>query len=450
MEERNNIKKIRSEIKAIEDAKNNKRKELKELYDNLTNNEEFLDIIMLQIGKDIEEKFPGVKFRIIARIKSPESFYAKRENDLLGLTDKKEIDKVYIYDIIALSIIIEEVPDTIKANDEKFDSHMSELIEIRNETKGNIIKYENEIKEYEKRILEDEVVCKQHKEQLTKNNKVVNDIKIKLSKKPNDEELKEMHSYLEDIQSYIYTNISDLEKRIENIKKDIIEKNNTTIKRTKDRYSRENNDCNQALADYIVKNLEKFDNMKVLKINPIPKRLKNKENYDGYKATHNCFEIEYYLENGKKIKYIIEIQGKSIDAFYIADRGKAAIYHINPTEQPGKIVKQKKLPDILSINTEEKKKEFIREFDRKVPRFRIYVPSLISGAEKEELISKGENVNRGKVYKLGKRENFMVYYWNQLVGNEAIGIDKHEEELKKIATDEEDKSLLPDDGEIYK
>lgn len=443
--EKSNLKNVIKGIKSVEDAKNEKRKELKELYDNLTKNDEFLDIIMLQIGKDIEEKFPEVKFRILARIKSPESFDAKRENDLLGLTDKKEIEKVNIYDIIALSIIIEEVPDTVKANDEKFDTHMKELIGLRNETKIIIEKYENEIKEYENRIREDEESFRVHNEQLKTNEQMIEDVERQLIQNTDNEELLRTIEYLKSTEKYIKKNISDFEKRIANIKKDITEKEKTTIKRTKERYSRENNDCNQALADYIVTNMEKFDNMKALNINPIPKRLKHKENYDGYKATHNCFEAEVMLDDEQKLRYPFEVQGKSIDAYYIADRGKAAKYHINPTAQPGKIVKQKKLPDILGIKTEEQKEQFIREFDKKVPRFRIYVPSVISKEEKENLIEKGENAYRGKVYKLGKRESFMIYYWNQLVGNEEIGIEKHIEEFKKISQED----ILPDDGGEY-
>lgn len=437
---------LKANIKSVEDSKNKKRKELKDLYDVLTQNEEILDIIILQIGKDIEQKFPGVKFRILARIKSPDSFFAKRENDLLGLVDKKEIERVSIYDIIALSIIIEEVPDSIKANDEKFDSHMKELIAIRKDTKSNLDKYEKEIKEYQNRINEDKTNLEKHKQKLAETREAIKQLE---EDSDNQSEIrKNYYTYLKNIESYIIENICNFERRIRNIENDILEKQNSTIKRTKDRYSRENNDCNSTLADYIVRNLERFDNIRALNIVPITKRLKNKENYDGYKATHNCFEAEIQ-SNGETIRYIFEVQGKSIDAFYIADRGKAAKYHVNQSAQPGKIVKQKKLPDIMNIRTKEQKIEFVKEFDRKVPRFRIYIPSSISIDKKEELLDNGEDAYRGKVYKLSKRECFVLYYFNQLAGNKELDIESNPDAFKVISRTKEESCILPDDGDIY-
>ena len=98
--------KTKDKISIIENAKDEKRTQMRNLYSSLTKNQEFLDLLMIQIGKDIEEKFPGVKFRLISRIKTENSFSDKLENDLVGLVDKKRIEEVKIYDVIALSIII--------------------------------------------------------------------------------------------------------------------------------------------------------------------------------------------------------------------------------------------------------------------------------------------------------------------------------------------------------
>ena len=53
-------------ITNIEKAKNKKRNEMKKMYNSLVNNQEMLDILMLQLGKNIEKKFPGLEFRLIS------------------------------------------------------------------------------------------------------------------------------------------------------------------------------------------------------------------------------------------------------------------------------------------------------------------------------------------------------------------------------------------------
>ena len=78
-------------ITNIEKAKNKKRNEMKKMYNSLVNNQEMLDILMLQLGKNIEKKFPGLEFRLISRIKTEKSFYNKLENDLSNLSEITDI-----------------------------------------------------------------------------------------------------------------------------------------------------------------------------------------------------------------------------------------------------------------------------------------------------------------------------------------------------------------------
>ena len=147
-----NFEQARNNLAIVEEAKNSKRTEIKNLYKSLTKNQEILDFLMIQIGKDIEQRFPGVKFRLISRIKTEKSLSDKVENDLAGLTDKKKISELEIYDIIALSIIIEKVPDEIKTGDASFDDRISELIHIRNDSKINIKIHEEQYEGYKNRI----------------------------------------------------------------------------------------------------------------------------------------------------------------------------------------------------------------------------------------------------------------------------------------------------------
>lgn len=430
--------KTKDKISIIENAKDEKRTQMRNLYSSLTKNQEFLDLLMIQIGKDIEEKFPGVKFRLISRIKTENSFSDKLENDLVGLVDKKRIEDVKIYDVIALSIIIEDVPDNIKANDSSFDSHMEELIGIRKDSKLNLELHQNELNEYKSRI-----------ELLQE--KSINKLKWK---EENDKKLQEISEIEEDIfgikdhllkvSEDLEKDIADIDEQINNLLKDV--KNmKTIVRRTKDRYEKENNECNHALADFIIKNLTKFDNVKTIGLMEVPRRLKQKENYDGYRAVHNCYDAKIKVKNkdGKDedFYFVCEIQGKSIDAFYVADRGKAARYHTNQKKEPGKIVKEKVLPDILKVNTPEEIEEFRKEVVKKVPAFRIY-------RHINEIDENGQKSGRPpEVYKLSLKESFMLYYYNQLFGNKELKIEAEKERLDELV----DSNKLPDnDYRVYR
>ncbi len=432
------FEKTKDKIAVTEDAKNEKRLEMMNMYNNLVKNQEFLDILMIQMGKDIEEKFPGVEFRLISRIKTEKSFSDKLENDLIGLVDKKKIEDVKIYDTIALSIIIESVPDDIKANDPSFDSHMAELIRMRKDTHTNLKLHNAQIEEYKRRIEE----LKAKKQQ-------------KLSwKESNDKKIQELETleddiygildHLNKISNGLKSAVNDMDEQISHIEQDI--KNmKSIISRTKDRYAREDNECNHALADFIIRNLVKFDNVKTLNLTEIPKRLKQKENYDGYRAIHNCYSTQMRVrtddDKEENFHFICEIQGKSIDAFHVADRGKAARYHTNQAQEPGKICKRKKLPNILDVNTPEEIEKFKQEVEKNVPRFRVYTHSNYVDNEESGVRKSPE------VYKLTLKECFMLYYANQLLGNEKLKIESKRDELKNLV---ESKKLPDDDYRLYR
>lgn len=432
-----NLIKTKDQIAIVEKAKNDKREEIRNLYETLTQNEEILDILMIQIGKDIEERFPGVKFRLISRIKTEKSLSDKVENDLAGLVDKKKIDEIKIYDIIALSIIIEHIPDEVHTGDLSFDSHITELIQIRNDTKAFLKMHKAQMKEYERRM---EELKGKKKEKIEA--KKINDKKIKELKDAGFNEY-EIIEHLSKISEALSMAEKDMNETMKNISEDT-EKMQVIIDRTIDRLDKENNECNHNMADYIIKNLTKFDNVKALNLENIPNRLKQKENYDGYRATHNCYEMQMSVsnENGKDedINYICEIQGKSIDAFYVADRGKAAKYHTNQTEVPGKIVKRKKLPDVLKYKTKKEIEELRKEVDRTVPQYRIYRHT----SENNENGDKRKNSQ--DVYKLSKKECFVLFYSNQLFGNEMLEISPH----KTILDDVVKTNKLSDIGQKYK
>lgn len=434
--------KTKDRITIIENAKNEKKAEMNALYKSLTENPEFLDLLMIQIGKDIEENFPGVRFRIISRIKTEKSFSDKLENDLIGLMDKKKIEEVKIYDIIALSIIIEHVPHNIKSNDASFNSHISDLIDIRENTKASLKLHKEQLADFRRRI---EVLekRKQEKNDLKQENdtKIAELVKaIKSSTKLKDI-LENQMNHLLNIGKSIDADIKAIDEQIKDLQKDI-ENMESIIERTKDRYDKEDNECNHALADFLIKNITKFDNVKALNLVEIPKRLKQKENYDGYRAVHNCYESRIRVKNEKdkeeEFYFMCEIQGKSIDAFYVADRGKAAKYHTNPKQEPGKIVKSKRLPDILNIKTPEEIEAFREKVRTTVPRFRIY----------RHVIPKDKTVkSTADVYQLSLKECFMYYYYNQLFGNEELGMIPQTQRLNDLVSGDK---LTDEDGKVYR
>ena len=434
--------KTKERITILEKAKNEKRKEMNNLYKSLTENSEFLDLLMIQIGKDIEENFPGVRFRLISRIKTEKSFADKLENDLIGLVDKKRIEEVKIYDIMALSIIIDHVPHNIKSNDASFDAHISELIEIRENTKASLKLHKKQLEDYKQRI-NHLLERKGEKTALQQENyeKIAEVIKLQKTSTELKEFLEKQAEHLLKLGQYIDSDIESIDDQVKDLQNDI-ENMEAIIERTIDRFDKEDNECNHAMADFLIKNITKFDNVKALNLTEIPKRLKQKENYDGYRAVHNCYEcrIRAKNENDKEEEFyfMCEIQGKSIDAFYVADRGKAAKYHTNPRQEPGKIVKNKKLPDILKINTPEEIEQFREKVRTTVPRFRIY----------RHIISKGKNEQeQADVYQLSMKESFMHYYFNQLFGNEQLGMQPKKKELDDLVKGEK---LTDEDGKIYK
>lgn len=434
--------KTKERITVLEDSKNEKRQEMNSLYESLTQNTEFLDLLMIQIGKDIEENYPGVRFRLISRIKTEKSFGDKLNNDLIGLVDKKKIEEVKIYDIIALSIIIEHVPHNIKSNDLSFDTHISELIAMRQNTQASLKLHKEQLAEFENRIKTLNERKIQKKDFKQKNDiQIANVTKEIERQKERSEFLQEQLSHLIAVGQSIDEDIETIDTQIKYVQNDI-QNMLSIIERTKERFAKEDNECNHALADYLIKNLTKFDNVKALNLTEIPKRLKQKENYDGYRAVHNCYEsrIRVKNEDGKEedFYFVCEIQGKSSDAFYVADRGTAAKYHTNPRQEPGKVVKSKKLPDVLKIQTDEQLAEFREKVRRTVPRYRIYRHSFSKNNTES---------SPADVYQLSMKECFLCYYYNQLFGNEQLGMQANKAVLDNIVLSDK---LSDKDGKTYK
>lgn len=412
---------IKSKIALMDDAKNKKREEMRNLYDRLIENEENLDLLIMQLGKEIGRLFPSLKFKLIARIKSEKSFEDKLENALNKCSDLKSVNDVQIYDIIGLNVVIEEVPNDVISEDFKksssyedaFDLNITGLINERESKKLDMKVLKKIIKKEEKQIRKLKNFMKKKCEKLAK-------LKETILKNPDNEILKEIILDYENDINNCNMQIGELTQKI-NILREVLE---NTKKSVEDK----NNECNHEFAKFIVRKLSDFEGIQILGLKGIKNRFKILDKDNGYKSIHNCFSFSVKQQD-KKVKYICEIQGKSINAFNQANNGRAAKYHVSPQAKKGKRLKNKNLPDILSVNTPEEKEMFLKQLRKSLPKFRLY-----------------RNLNgNAEVYNLSLRECYMYYYYNQLFGNEILGIQKNNEHINAIVTS----GILSDDSKIY-
>ena len=409
---------IIDEIKDLKQIKLDKQTKMIKQYETLSKSDKFIDIVMLQFAKEIEEKFRGVEFRVISRIKSNESFNNKLYNLLNSAKNKEEVKKINIYDIIGLTVVIEEVPEFLNTKDEDFNNQINDAISRRDETRNIIEINKSEIEMYKKRL--DEIENK-----LEKNNKFIINTKDRLEK-ISAENIEDI-DYLKSVIEHLEVINEDYNAETENNKRYGDNINKSLIRAT-EREIRENNACSHILSKYIVQNFTKFENLSKFNLKSVEGRLRNKREFNGYKATHDTFVSTLNID-GKIIEIPFELQGKSLGAYREADKGIAAMYYRGGNIESGSAIpKNKKLPDILKISNEEERLKLIKELEYKLPSFRIYYPKSIN--------KENQNTITGGIHKFSQRENFIVYYGNELMGNKKLKIEPKKEEFAKVVTDD--------------
>ena len=402
------------EIKDLKQLKLDKKIELLKSYEEFSKSEKIMDIIMIQLGKEIEEKFPKVKFRIISRIKAKESFSNKVSNLLIKAKNEEEISKINIYDTIGLSVIIEEVLEYLNTSDDEFNNHINEIITRRSDTQSIIDMTKKEIIACTKRMEESLAILKENELLQKENNEILNSL---------TDENHLIKEYFLKISKYLKTVELNYKARVENIIRD--EKNrNTVFKRATQRQIRENDEISHILSNYIVKNFCNFENLNMFNLNEIEGKYKNKRKYNGYKATHNSFISNLKLDN-QTFNIPFEVQGKSIRAFREADKGIQALYHICGN---GIIPKDKKMPNLLQIVSNDEKEKFLEELEVKLPKFRIYISKKSFKNDLEKKVN--------SIYKLSQRENFLLYYGNELLGNEILNIEARKDDFDIVVSNE--------------
>ncbi len=427
------VGKIREELKVEDEIKRNVKQRVLESYKNIKNLEEIVDILMIQIAKDVKQTFPGVNFRLFSRIKSEDSLNNKIDN-ILKTRSKEDMQDYIMKDIIGISVVVESVPNEVSVNDEDFDSRIQELINKREETKKTCEGYKEDSKNNDKTIANYKDRLKEAEHLILKNGEMI-------AKAETDKLSKEFVDYLNETQEYLSTNYKNLEKSLENRKREM-ETKNTIIQRSEERIMREDEDCKEIIADYIIKHLASFKNIKSLHVKDIKDELEIKRKYNGYTAVHNCLSINLTDSEGENIFIPFEVQGKTIEAYQESNRGKSSEYHVKQ-KVTSSVVKPKikQIPEFLRIDdsniSESLKEERKEKLKKSLPVYRVYYTDK----------SKDEE---GKVYKLSTKESFMLFYQNLLIGNETLGIENDKELLKIIVDKENHKNYLSiEDSDIY-
>lgn len=423
----------KDKIATFQKEKNNKIKEMEEMYENLTKNQELLDIVMLQMAKDVEERFPGVEFEIISRIKSKSSFQNKLQNDLSAVSNMKELRELQIYDIIALTLIVSHVPygtvSSANKNDEcydaDFDGYVTNLLKSRKSAEDRILQLQKSLESKNERIKEKNKIMQEK-------NSLIESTNSKLEKCDKDDK---------QLKTELTNNIEEYKKDIKNIEVDIkyikndIKEVQEGIAGQRAGYAQLDNMCNHRLAEFIERNLCKYPNVKAIGLTEIPDRFKPINKYNGYVAAHDCFKMKTIGKdkNGKskEISFICELQAKSMEGYRKASRGSAANYHIAPEAEEGKVAKDCGVPEIKTkFESEEEKQEYKESIKIKVPRFRML----------------RRNKGKNEIYKLSLKESFLLYYSNQLFGNPTFNIKPDKKKQRQVL---ESEGIPADDYKIY-
>lgn len=323
--------------------------------------------ILLEMGKVIQQYFPGVEFELKARYKSPKSFQGKIER-LIKDTEK---DK-YIYDNIGFCLIVKSVSDNFgfkHALCERFVKKRIKLgLEIDNE-KSSL------------KILE------------VKYKKVVESLKNteKLEKKI--EELKKSDNPDEEVIKLLEESLNDKEKLkiLAEMSKQQIQKKTEKIEEIANEYYNEiDNKINEMIAIHIMNKLMTNKNfMNSLKLEKIPGRTKN---HDGgksgyYIAFHDALK-------SRLLKYwMVDLHAMSYKNYVVSQ--------LDHSQAEGK---ERIFPRIDSG-------DFKKNVLDAVPRNLVYQ----NGRYKD-----GKEIKAGKVYVCSDVENVTYFFTETLKDNSNI------------------------------
>lgn len=80
--------------------------------------ENYTDVVLSTLGKELENYFSSSDFRLKYRYKSKKSFYANISKDSSNETLSSDFNKYITYDIIGMRLVIENIPDNFNIDEE--------------------------------------------------------------------------------------------------------------------------------------------------------------------------------------------------------------------------------------------------------------------------------------------------------------------------------------------
>lgn len=390
MEDEKNFKERLSvndkQTKTKEEKEEDYRKKLMDQYEFLTSDSslEFTQKVFMTLGREIEESFPGVKFRLKGRVKSRESAEEKI-NRIINKSDKN--DKK-IFDTLGFCLVIDEIPFSAKIKHNLCQKSLNKRAVVKTQIAEQNLKLMRQLERYEKSE-KDEMSLIKEKEQ------ALEDIKQLIDEEKYNELLqlidkdKKMFS---DHEKQHIVHIGDIQY---------------AITKLKEQYELRDRECNNYLARHILnKIIDESPSLSKLGISRIPHRAKvhdgGKTGY--YVAFHDS------VQSSKNKNWVLEIQAMSHQNYEESREGDA-----QHSKSEGK---ERVLPPYGDTKSE------IEEFKeltlKETPQNMIYE----SGGKNED-----GTIKKGRVYVCSEVENITYHFLEAL--------EEHPELFKEIIRDED-------------
>lgn len=94
--------------------------------------ENYTDVVLSTLGKELENYFSPSDFRLKYRYKSKKSFYANISKDSSNEDLSSDFNKYITYDIIGMRLVVENVPDNFNINEDFIKSSKVKLQLLKN------------------------------------------------------------------------------------------------------------------------------------------------------------------------------------------------------------------------------------------------------------------------------------------------------------------------------
>lgn len=363
------IRNIEAARERIETSINERRRTYAEDYTIMI--QALVNTMMIEFNR----MFPGARAFIEGRIKSNNSIALKLTNKFQKAMNEpnfekmnKAIEQINLTDILALSVVVTDVPKRFRTTDDKLNDKLNELSKRLEKTENRLKKHRKHIEDNEKklrRVEEEFDELKQIRIARGKKGGIVDKI-AEAIEKAHIEDLAIIAELDNMLQESILQTIQEkaLNEKRATAEEDI-KYGQENLFRTQETYDRELLDLQREMAYYFVSNLSKCQSLKMFDTSQIESpELKSKP---GFIATTAKYMSSFtnMANTEKKNNIIYEVQGKGEEDWRSAEFGRGALYHENQKTEEGQYSKQTNLPDFTIIGkntTDEIEKDVKNEY----------------------------------------------------------------------------------------